>query len=138
MSLHIPIQKDIGEYEEKIIGRMSARTLLCVSCGFAAAIAVGAACFLVLRVDPSSATFPVMCACLPFWLAGFWRPYGMKLEEFLPHLISFHANDQTLLASACLEVAPVGPKAGKRNRRYLRTVNRKGAELYGQTSTDRH
>lgn len=31
MSLQIPIQKDIGEYEEKIVGKLSFRTLVCVA-----------------------------------------------------------------------------------------------------------
>ena len=34
MSLQIPIQKDIGEYEEKIVGKLSFRTLVCVAGGF--------------------------------------------------------------------------------------------------------
>ena len=34
MALRIPVQKDIGEYEEKIVGKMSLRTLACVSLGF--------------------------------------------------------------------------------------------------------
>ena len=42
MSLQIPIQKDIGEYQEKIVGKMSLRTLACVSLGFASAIAAAA------------------------------------------------------------------------------------------------
>ena len=37
MALRIPVQKDIGEYEEKIVGKMSLRTLACVSIGFGSA-----------------------------------------------------------------------------------------------------
>ena len=32
--LSVRVQKDIGEYEEKIVGKMSLRTLACVSLGF--------------------------------------------------------------------------------------------------------
>lgn len=42
MSLQIPIQKDIGEYEEKIVGKLSFRTLVCVAGGFGSAILVAA------------------------------------------------------------------------------------------------
>lgn len=38
MALRIPVQKDIGEYEEKIVGKMSLRTLACVSLGFGSAV----------------------------------------------------------------------------------------------------
>ena len=51
MALRIPVQKDIGEYEEKIVGKMSLRTLACVSLGFGSA--VGAAAFGV--VNPTMA-----------------------------------------------------------------------------------
>ena len=27
-----------------------------------------------------------MAVSMPFWLAGFWRPKGMKAEKFLPLL----------------------------------------------------
>ena len=43
MSLQIPIQKDIGEYEEKIVGKLSFRTLVCVAGGFGSAILVAPA-----------------------------------------------------------------------------------------------
>ena len=42
----------------------------------------------------ASATLPVMAAALPFWLAGFWRPFDMKLEEFLPLLADHRLNAQ--------------------------------------------
>ena len=34
MSLQIPIQKDIGEYDEKIVGKLTLRTLCCLALGF--------------------------------------------------------------------------------------------------------
>ena len=42
MSLQIPIQKDIGEYDEKIVGKLTLRTLCCLALGFSAAVAVAA------------------------------------------------------------------------------------------------
>ena len=42
----------------------------------------------------ASATLPVMAAALPFWLAGFWRPFDMNLEEFLPLLADHRLNAQ--------------------------------------------
>ena len=67
--LHIPIQKDIGEYEQKLFGDMSIRTCVCLAGGFATAIMTALACWLWLGIDPSDATFPIMLATLPFWLA---------------------------------------------------------------------
>ena len=53
MALRIPVQKDIGEYEEKIVGKMSLRTLACVSLGFGSA--VGAAAFVHLGLHADAA-----------------------------------------------------------------------------------
>lgn len=93
MSLQIPIQKDIGEYEEKIVGKLSFRTLVCVAGGFGSAILVAAICHFWIGIEVADAAFPVMCASIPFWLAGFWRPFGMRAEKFAPLLFSHHMKD---------------------------------------------
>ena len=84
MALRIPVQKDIGEYEEKIVGKMSLRTLACVSLGFGSAVGAAAFVHLGLHADVADAAFPIMLCSMPFWLAGFWRPFGMRAEELLP------------------------------------------------------
>lgn len=134
MSLQIPIQKDIGEYQEKIVGKMSLRTLACVSLGFASAIAAAAIVYFGLGIEVGNATLPVMAAALPFWLAGFWRPFGMKLEEFLPLLWEHSMNSQTMLYDTGVALAGcacTGPVAGKPFRKARRRAKRKGAEVNG-------
>lgn len=101
MSLQIPIQKDIGEYQEKIVGKMSFRTLVCVAGGFASTIAAACIVYFGFGVPVANATLPVMAAALPFWLAGFWRPFGMKLEEFLPLFADHHLSVQHMLYRPC-------------------------------------
>ena len=132
MSLQIPIQKDIGEYQEKIVGKMSLRTLVCVTAGFASAIAVACIVYFCLHIEVGNATLPVMAAALPFWLAGFWRPYGMKLEEFLPLLIDHHIGSKRPCFSTQSLTAPfeaTGPEPGKPSRKSARKAKRKEAEL---------
>lgn len=60
MALRIPVQKDIGEYEEKIVGKMSLRTLACVSLGFGSAVGAAAFVHLGLHADVADAAFPIM------------------------------------------------------------------------------
>ncbi len=84
MSLSVKVQKDIGSYEEKVIGKLSFRTLLCVAGGIASAIATAAICHFICGIEVADAAFPVMVASLPFWLLGFARPRHMKPEEFAP------------------------------------------------------
>ena len=133
MSLQIPIQKDIGEYEEKIVGKLSFRTLVCVAGGFGSAILVAALCHFWIGIEVADAAFPVMCASIPFWLAGFWRPFGMRAEKFVPLLAEHHLTDQRLLyASARDPHLPPVPK-GTPKRRARRFAKMKGAEAHEPT-----
>ena len=135
MSLQIPIQKDIGEYEEKIVGKLSFRTLTCVAGGFGSAILVAAICHFWVGIEVADAAFPVMCASIPFWLAGFWRPFGMRAEELLPLLAAHELSPQLLAYEPCLAGSlPEGsPRPGRPGRRARRRARKKGAELYEPT-----
>ena len=128
MSLQIPIQKDIGEYEEKIVGKLSFRTLVCVAGGFESAILVAAICHFWIGIEVADAAFPVMCASIPFWLAGFWRPFGMRAEKFAPLLFSHHMKDQRLLYESLAPKHLTLIERGAPSRRAKRMSRRKGAE----------
>ncbi len=132
MSLQIPIQKDIGEYQEKIVGKMSFRTLVCVSGGFASAIGAACVVYFGFGIPVANATLPVMAAALPFWLAGFWRPFDMKLEEFLPLFADHHLNTQHMQYRPCVAIAwPQGePDPKKASRKQRRAFKKKGGEFY--------
>ncbi len=136
MSLQIPVQKDIGEYEEKIVGKMSLRTLVCVSGGFLSAIAAACITYLGFGVEVSNATLPVMAAALPFWLAGFWRPCSMKLEEFIPLFVAHCAKPQVMTYVPCLyreDLEATGPCPGRSSRKAKSRAKKKGAETYEPT-----
>ena len=90
--LSVTIHKDISEYQEKVVGKLSARTLACVTGGLLASIAAAAGVYFGLGIPVSDATLPVMAVSMPFWLAGFWRPKGMKAEKFLPLYIEHTAH----------------------------------------------
>lgn len=137
MSLQIPIQKDIGEYEEKIVGKLTLRTLCCLALGFSAAVAVAALLRLGFKVDVSAMTFPIMAAALPFWLAGFCKPYGMPFEKFVPLLASHALNGQALAYRSCAAIEKAsrstGKKPRKKTRREKRAFRKKGSENYEPT-----
>ncbi|MBQ3339089.1 MAG: PrgI family protein [Atopobiaceae bacterium] len=132
-ALHVSVHKDIGEYTEKVVGKLSLRTLVCVTGGLLTSIAVAAFFYLVLQIEVSYVTLPVMAASMPFWLAGFWRPRGMKAEEFLPlwwaHISSddrlVYISGPSLIQEQLIEKVPA-----KADRRASRLARKKGAELY--------
>lgn len=132
MSLRIAVQKDIGEYEEKIVGKMSLRTLACVGAGFASAAATAAVIFFGFGADVSSAAPVVMLSSMPFWLAGFWRPFGMRAEEFAPLMWQHATKNQKLAYEPCLaaDVARLGERPPAMKRAAKKKATRKGAELY--------
>ncbi len=81
---HTYVHKDIGEYEEKIVGKLSARMLICIAAGLATSVASAAICHFGLGIAVADASLPIMATSMPFWLAGFWKPKGMRPEKFLP------------------------------------------------------
>ena len=137
--LSVSIHKDIGEYSEKIVGKLSFRTLICVTGGLAAAVAAAAFTYFVLGIDVSNATLPVMAVSMPFWLAGFWRPYTMKLEQFMPLWFQHTFNDDRILYASSIDKAEPALRetlAQKQDRKHARKAKRKGAELYEPSRED--
>lgn len=115
------------------MGKMSLRTLVCVAGGFACAIASACIVYFVFHIEVGSATLPVMAAALPFWLAGFWRPFGMKLEEFLPYLLDHHLGSTRLLYASpqqAGEPIQAGPIPGKAEPQIEEEGKTKGAERH--------
>ena len=110
MALRIPVQKDIGEYEEKIVGKMSLRTLACVSLGFGSAVGAAAFVHLGLHADVADAAFPIMLC-------------SMAAHELSPQLLAY----EPCLAGSLPEGSP---RPGRPGRRARRRARKKGAELY--------
>ena len=125
--LSVRVQKDIGEYTEKIVGKLSARTLACLAGGLASAVGAAALCQFALGIEVRDAALPVMCASLPFWLAG---PHHMKFEKFVPLWLDFQLEGQKILycSTPVLEGAQASPVPGRPSRKAKRKAKRKGAE----------
>lgn len=128
--LSVSVHKDIGEYTEKVVGKLSARTLACTAGGLASAVAVAAVGNLALGVPVDAMTLPVMAASMPFWLLGFWRPKGLPAEKFLP-LFSEHVlgSGKLVYATGSRPDALAGSVGCEKvDRRARRASRRKGAE----------
>ena len=64
--LSVAVHKDIGEYTEKVVGKLSARTLACTAGGLASSVAAAALLNFALGLPVDAATLPVMAASMPF------------------------------------------------------------------------
>lgn len=129
--LSVLIHKDIGEYTEKVVGKLSARTLVCVVCGLSVSVGVACLVYFGFGIQVSNATLPVMACSMPFWLAGFWRPKNMKAEKFMPMLFSHAFSNCKLLYKTGFTVETselLESLAEKPDRHAARRARRKGAE----------
>lgn len=126
--LSATVHKDIGEYTEKVVGRLSA--------GIAASFGAAALCYSCLGIRISDATLPVMAASMPFWLLGFWRPMGLKAEEFVPLWLDHVLGDGVLLYESApdAEALAGAMKPQKTDRKARRAARRKGAERRAPTT----
>jgi hypothetical protein len=126
--LSVTVHKDIGEYTEKVVGKMSARTLACIAGGIAASFGAAATSYFAFGIPVSDATLPVMAASMPFWLMGFWRPKGLKAEKFIP-LWAEHVLGDGKLAYSTAGRFPVRDVACRKcDRKARRRAWKKGAE----------
>lgn len=128
--LSVPVHKDITEYREKVVGKLSARTLACTAGGLCASVAAAAATYFGLGIEVADAALPVMACSMPFWLLGFWRPKGLAPERFAPLYLA-HLLGDGRLAYAAGGGWPAGlaPERSKPDRRARRASRRRGAEL---------
>ena len=131
--LSVSVHKDIGEYTEKVVGKLSARTLACTVGGLGAAVGAAAITYFGLGIPVSDATLPVMAYSMPFWLAGFWRPKGLPAEKFIPLYLGHAFGDGHLAYSTGFTTEAQGlleDLPAKADRKSRRKSKRKGAELY--------
>ena len=128
--LSVSVHKDIGEYTEKVVGKLSARTLACTAGGLASAVAAAAVANLALGIPVDATTLPVMAASMPFWLLGFWRPKGLPPERFLPLVASHALGDGKIAYTTGSRPGSIAGPVGcaKTSRRARREARRKGAE----------
>lgn len=133
--LSVAVHKDISEYQEKIVGKLSARTLACVALGLGVSVAAAAALNLAAGVAPSDASLPVVVCSVPFWLMGFWRPCGMPPERFVPLWARWVLSEEAMTYRP--PILPGGPGSGTRGRTYAKRMRRKGAEARGYEEASR-
>ena len=128
--MSVSVHKDIAAYTEKVVGKLSARTLACTTGGLTSAVAVAAVGNLALGVPVAAMTLPVMAASMPFWLLGFWRPKGLPAEKFAPLLVEHVLGDGKLAYATGLRPGSFagGVRCERTDRRARRASKRKGAE----------
>ena len=132
--LSVAVHKDIGEYTEKVVGKLSARTLACTAGGLASSVACAALLNLALGVPVDAAALPVMAASMPVLAHGVLAARRGFPRRGFAVLVARHAlSDGVLLYSTGSAPARLagGVACARADRRARRASRRKGAERHG-------
>lgn len=89
MAISRKTQKDIGQYEPKFIGPFTGRQSAAVGIGGALCLA---ACYVLKQMDLDAMTMFMICAVIiiPFFVFGWIKPYGLKVEDFIKEYYQYH------------------------------------------------
>lgn len=102
--LSCPVQKDIGEYEEKLIAGLTMRTTVGIASGLVLASAIGCFGYFVLGVSVSDLSLPILAIVVVSFLAGYYKPYGLKFEEAVPIWAADHLGPSVLTYRSSLDL----------------------------------
>lgn len=124
--LSVTVHKDITEYEPKIVGQLTARTLGCIAGALGVSVIIGSYFYFVLGLGYEVSMYAIITAAIPLWALGFWRPLGMKPEEFIPLWMRHRLCDNVLY----LKSRDLRPShASGADRRYEKICRLRGIEL---------
>ena len=81
--LSVAVHKDIAEYQPKVVGKMTGRTLASIAGALGCSVLTGLYIYFVLGWNVSDNMMLIYAVSLPFWCCGFIRPKGMPFEQFV-------------------------------------------------------
>lgn len=89
MAISRKTQKDIGQYEPKFIGPFTGRQSAAVGIGGALCFAT---CYVLKQMNLDAMTMFMICALIiiPFFVFGWIKPYGLKVEDFIKEYYHYH------------------------------------------------
>lgn len=88
MALQMPVYKELKSIEPKVFMGLSWRQWLAVSLMVFIGGGAWALCKFVLPLD-SISTLVMFVVCTPFAAYGWWRPKGLRPEQYLPYLTKY-------------------------------------------------
>lgn len=133
--LSVAIHKDISEYEPKIIGKMTLRTLVSITGAVGCSIVCALYLYFVLGLMVGDYMMIIYAVSLPFWSCGFIRPCGMPFEKFVPLWFRARFTDDRIFYVPTLRrlglVPPLGAKKGRiYGKHYRKQQKLNGIEAY--------
>ncbi|WP_164437824.1 PrgI family protein [Streptococcus equi] len=136
--LSVTVHKDIAEYQPKVVGKMTLRTIVSLAGALGSSILTGLYIYFVLGLNVGDYTIIIYAISLPFWLCGFFRPKGLPFEQFFPLWLKAKLKDDRIfyipsfyLSGVCDTPKPNRNKKGNVYEKYYRKErNLNGIESY--------
>lgn len=89
MAVSRKTQKDVGNYEPKLIGPFTTRQTIFIGIGAVIDVLLGVT-LEAIGVDFMTIAALCIVIIIPFVLLGYLHPYGMKAEQFLIQYYIYH------------------------------------------------
>ena len=135
--LSVAVHKDIAEYQPKVVGKMTGRTLASIAGALGCSVLTGLYIYFVLGWNVGDNMMLIYAVSLPFWCCGFIRPKGMPFEQFAPLWLKANfTNDRIFykpsmrLAGLLSESENSKQKGTIYGKHYRKQGNLRGIESY--------
>lgn len=135
MALEVQVYKDVRAYEAKVMFGMSWRQLAAASVAVVVGGGVYAAASIAMHANGaswSSATntalyllFPIL---IPIAAWGWWRPKGLKPEQYIGYVINHYASRKVITYADEYRRMDAGRPADQRGRRERKQEKKKEKE----------
>lgn len=79
--LSVAVHKDIAEYQPKVVGKMTGRTLASIAGALGCSVLTGLYIYFVLGWNVGDNMMLIYAVSLPFWCCGFIRPKGIRDDK---------------------------------------------------------
>lgn len=136
--LSVAVHKDIAEYQPKVVGKLTTRTLIAISGALGASALSGLYMYFVLGLNPGEHMMVIYAISLPFWLCGFIRPKGMPFEQYAPLWLKANFSNDRLFYIPSMQLSGFVKQPGAADRQkgkiygkhYRKQCRLKGIESY--------
>ena len=123
--LSVAVHKDISEYQPKVIGKLTLRTLLSIVGALGCSVIAAFYIYFVLGLDVGEHVVIIYAVSLPFWCCGFVRPKGLPFEQFAPLWLKANFTNDRIFYVPSMQLAGIGKSSDQL------TSERKG-KVYGK------
>lgn len=121
--LSVAVHKDIAEYQPKVVGKLTLRTLVSIAGALGCSILTGLYIYFVLGWNVGDNMILIYIVSLPFWCCGFFRPSGMMFEHFAMQWLRANFGISRIFYIPSMQLSGLIGQSGD---------NRKKGKVYGK------